>query len=61
MQHLWLLGRVGSSILSFFFLNMFCSVDFGVVAVLRLCFGFLSFGRCSGARMGGAWLIASVG
>ena len=31
-----------------FLLNIFCSVDFGVVAVLRPCFGFLSFGRCSG-------------
>ena len=24
-----------------FFINILCSVDFGVVAVLQLCFGFL--------------------
>ena len=29
------------------FVNIFCQVDFGVAAVLRPCFGFLSFGRCS--------------
>ena len=34
------------------FLNIFCSVDFGVVAVLRLCFGLLSFAHCSGALNG---------
>ena len=27
-------------------------MDFGVVAVLQLCFGFPSFGRCSGAPNG---------
>ena len=35
-----------------FFLNILCSVDFGVVAVLRPCFRFLSFGLCSGAPNG---------
>ena len=35
-----------------FFKNIFCSVDFGVVAVLQPCFGFLSFGCCSAALNG---------
>ena len=49
---------VGSSILSFF-LNICCSLDFGVVAVLWLCFGFLSFGHCSGALNG--WSLVNTG
>ena len=44
-----------------FFLNIFCSVDFGVVAVLQPCFGSLSFGRCSGALNGWSLVNAICG